>query len=382
MRIPGTSPIFDLSDNDIDEHFKEAVEVVTQYDRASASLVQRRLGIGYARSARIIDQLEAAGVVGPAEGANPREVLIKSPQELFGDNWERLATKGKQEEAMWTPEPSKNYKVPRNIKLTTAANSPWGKQFSDVWQSSYLKDLKIEFPIPLGFDDQGNLKIESLLDVNNLIIAGNPLSQKEKLVDTILLTYLLRYDPTQLKIILIDTTHYLDLYDGIIHLLSPVIYSNDKIYSAMRWALAESDRRLEQFGKVGVRDLKAFNDKSGIGGVPHILIITFLDTFDELTEDALIRLTAQGARTGIHNIIITDHSSSVFLPKMLKSNIPARAVFRLTLAGESRAIETSGAEKLEPGALIYKPNYGESAKLKAIFTPEVNVKEVVSAVKQ
>jgi DNA segregation ATPase FtsK/SpoIIIE, S-DNA-T family len=66
-------------EDEIDDHFKQAVEVVAQYDRASASLIQRRLGIGYARSARIIDQLEAAGVVGPAVGSVPREVLNSRP---------------------------------------------------------------------------------------------------------------------------------------------------------------------------------------------------------------------------------------------------------------------------------------------------------------
>src|SRR5688572_3377342 len=96
MKIPGTSPIFDLNEGDIDEHFKEAVEMVVNYDRASASLLQRRLQIGYARAARLIDQLEAAGVVGPAVGANPREVLIRSPKELFGEDWEKLIKKEKE----------------------------------------------------------------------------------------------------------------------------------------------------------------------------------------------------------------------------------------------------------------------------------------------
>lgn len=92
MKTPGASPVFDLSDNDIDEYFKEAVEMVVNYDRASASLLQ----IGYARAARIIDQLEVAGVVGPAVGANPREVLIRSPKELFGEDWEKLIKKEKE----------------------------------------------------------------------------------------------------------------------------------------------------------------------------------------------------------------------------------------------------------------------------------------------
>lgn len=365
-----------FEEGDIDENFKEAVEVVTQYDRASASLLQRRLSIGYARAARLIDQLEAAGVLGPAEGSEPREVLIKSPEEVFGKNGEKP-----QKEGQWEPAPIQNYKVPSGVKLSKVDDIPWGTQFSDVNKSDELKRSSVEFPIPLGFDDNGKLKVESLLDVNNLIIAGNPLSQKENLVDTVLLTYLLRYSPNQLKIILNDPTHYLDLYDGIPHLLSPVITEPSKEISAFRWTLHEVERRQKQFAEKGVRDIRAYNEKLGFEALPYILIVTFSDAYSIETEDALVRITPHGARAGIHSIIVTNHTSGASLPGMIKSNIPARVVFRLTSAGESRAIDVSGGDKLEPGKIIYKPNYGATAKLNAVFTPETNVKEVIEAVK-
>jgi DNA segregation ATPase FtsK/SpoIIIE, S-DNA-T family len=370
-----SSPIPGLSD-EMDDNFKQAVEVVVQYDRASASLLQRRLSIGYARAARIIDQLETAGVVGPAEGSEPREVLIKSPAEILKGNWEK-----KQEEE-WTPEPPKNYKVPSGLKLSKADETRWGIQFNDAFKRPDLKDSKMEFPIPFGFDDKGKLKTESLPDVTNLIIAGNTLSQKENFVDTILLNYLLRYDPSELKIILIDPTHYLDLYDGIVHLLSPVIHEYDKTVSALKWAQAEMDRRLKLFSEAGVRDIKAFNKKSRLVALPHILIVAFCELFGIETEDSFIRLTAQGTRTGIHSIIVVDRTTGQSLPSMIKSNIPARAVFRLTSAGESKAIGVQAAENLGLGQLLYKPNFGNEVKLTAIFTPETNVKEVVEAVKK
>ena len=370
-----------LEEGDIvDENFKQAVEVVTQYDRASASLLQRSLDIGYARAARIIDQLEAAGVVGPAEGSAPREVLVRDPQELFGDHWEKLGQKEEQEVEEWPPKPPANYKIPSGVSLSKV-DVPWGTQFSEAYERAEYKESEIEFPIPLGFDENGKLRIESLLEVNNLIVTGNTLSQKENLVDTILVANLLRHDPAQLKIILIDPTHYLDLYNGIIHLLSPVINSHDKIISALKWAWAENDRRLKAFSEKGIRDLKAYNEKMGFQAVPHILNIVCPDFFDAKTEDVLTMLTAQGARTGIHTIIVVDRTSGASLPSIIKSNIPARAVFRLTSAGESRAIDVSGAEKLEPGELIYRPNYGSAVKVNAVFAPEVNVKEVLEAVK-
>jgi DNA segregation ATPase FtsK/SpoIIIE-like protein len=88
-----------------------------------------------------------------------------------------------------------------------------------------------------------------------------------------------------------------------------------------------------------------------------------------------------GARVGIHNIIVTDHTSGTMFPNTLKSNIPARVVFRMSSAGESRAIDVIGAEKLEPGELFYKPNFKATIKLNGVFTPEGNVKEVVQAIK-
>lgn len=368
--------IFNLGE-DIDDNFKNAVEVIVQYDRASASLLQRRLSIGYARAARLIDQLEAAGVLGPANGSDPREVLIKSPEEILGDN----ASKASKKEE-WTSEPPKNYKVPTGIKLSHVSNVPWGTQFGDVFSRRDFKDSKIEFSIPLGFDDGGKLRIENLLDVNNLMIAGNTLSQKENFVDTILLSYLLRYDPTELKFILINHTRYLDLYNEIPHLLSPVIYEHGKTISAFRWTQHEVGRRQKQFAEAGVRDIQEFNKKSGFVGLPHILTVAFCEYFDVETEDALVSLTAQGMRTGIHTIIVVDRTSGPSLPTTIKSNVPARVVFRMTSARESRAIDVSGAEKLELGKLIYRPNFGSQENLDAIFTPEINVKEVVDAVKK
>ena len=82
MPKPGTTVIPGV-DEELDELFRSAVEVICQYDRASASLLQRRLSIGYARAARIIDQLEAVGAIGPSEGSKPRDVLIQSPEEFL-----------------------------------------------------------------------------------------------------------------------------------------------------------------------------------------------------------------------------------------------------------------------------------------------------------
>lgn len=376
LRPPSPTPI-PGSDEEMDDNFKQAVELVVHYDRASASLLQRRLSIGYARAARIIDQLEAAGVLGPAEGSEPREVLIRSVEDILNGNPQK--EKPKENDPF---ELSENYKIPTNINLSEGYSIPWDKQFSDVYKSDDFKETKTQFSFPVGLTEEGELYLENLRDAGNLIVAGNTFSQKENFVDTILITYLLRHPPQNLRLILNDETHYLDLYNNIPHLLSPVINDYDKQISAFKWLLYEMERRLKQSSEAGVRDIASYNNQAGSLGVPHIVMITFLTFFSLENEDALVKLSSLGTRAGIHNIVVVDRTDGKSLPNTIKTSIPARTVFRLTSAGESRAIDVSGAEKLEPGELIYKPNYGSPVKLKAIFTPEANVKEVVDAVRQ
>jgi DNA segregation ATPase FtsK/SpoIIIE, S-DNA-T family len=220
-----------------------------------------------------------------------------------------------------------------------------------------------------------------LLDLRNLIIAGNTLSQKENLLDTILITNLLRYSPQELRLVLNDETHYLDLYNGIPHLLSPIINDYGKLLSAFRWALHGVERRMNLFASSDVRDIASYNNLSKGKALPHILIITFTTFFDDEVTDSLTRLTEQGVRAGIYNIVVVNRANSQNLPGNIKSNIPARVVFRMSSAGEAKAIGALGSEKLQPGEIIYQPNYGNTEKLKAVFTPEANVKEVVSATK-
>jgi len=155
-----------------------------------------------------------------------------------------------------------------------------------------------------------------------------------------------------------------------------------KIVSAFHWLVAEMDRRLKKFSETGVRDIDSYNEVVGGMGEPRILAITYYNFFGVEAEDCLAMLAGQGQRAGIHNIVVIEHTNAKIFSNSIKNNIPARVTFRLSSAGESKAIDILGAETLEPGEIIYKPNFGESVKLKSIFTPEENVKEVVEAVKK
>jgi DNA segregation ATPase FtsK/SpoIIIE-like protein len=141
------------------------------------------------------------------------------------------------------------------------------------------------------------------------------------------------------------------------------------------------EMRMKAFTEAGVRDIGSYQKSPKGMAIPYILIVTYVAFIDDEIRDALTVLTEQGLRAGIHNVVIVNRANRESLPQSLKSNIPARVVFRMSSAGESKAIDVPGSEKLEPSELIYKPNYGSAEKLKAVFTPEVNVKKVVEAVK-
>lgn len=208
---PGVTTIAGF-DEEFDEFFKQAVEVVCQYDRANAALLQRRLSVGYARAARIIDQLQEAGVLSPPEGSMPRKVLIHKPEEVLGKAGD---TKNTTSQASDDPyEGPISYDTPPPLLLTKIDNVLWEPQLTDVLKSADFKATNLTYPLPVGLDENNTLRVESMLDVGNLIIAGNPLSKKENLVDTILVSLLLRYANGHIPFILNDPTCFLTLNWG------------------------------------------------------------------------------------------------------------------------------------------------------------------------
>jgi DNA segregation ATPase FtsK/SpoIIIE-like protein len=372
MLVPPNNPAGEL-----DDLFKKAVEVVIQYDRSSPALLQRRLSIGYARAARLMDQLEAAGVVGPPEGVKAREVLARSAKEILLKIKEPPGTP--QTDAFEVPA---NYKVPTNIKFSKADNIPWGKQLSDVIKSNDFKDVKAQFSIPIGYDDKKELHTTSLAEVENLIITGNPQSKKEAWFDTILTTLLLKHSPMELRFILIDPYHYLDLYNEIPNLLDPVITEYARSVSALRWTIHEVERRMKLFAQKGVRNIDSYNEKPKIEALPRILIINRCDWTDVETTDGMTVLSTNGSRAGVNLFIVTNRMGENNLSMDVKANIPNRAVFMVTSAQDSKLAGVKEAEKLKEGELLFKLGNEDPQKLTTIYTPEINVKEVVGAVKQ
>jgi DNA segregation ATPase FtsK/SpoIIIE-like protein len=362
------------SPGDLDPLLEEAAKIVIECDHVSVSLLQRRLGIGYAKAARLIGQLEYLGAIESNGSPNPRKILIKSFDELKDKIG--ILKPEKQKEAFQV---FAGYKAPDHLRLRKSDKPLWDYQLSDLLATKEYRENKWAFPTPLGYQDEKPF-LESLTDVNSLIVSGNPSSGKENLIDGILVSFLLHKGPSELRFILNDPTEYLALYDGIPHLLARVIVDPERITSGLMWAKVEMDKRLHLFADAGVRELGPYNDLAD-SPFPRILIVTFLETPEPATFHLLTRLTGSGLRTGIYNIIVTDRTNEKNLPNDIKSNVGARAVFRMTSVIDSRAIGVEGAESLGSGEILYRGNFRDQIKLKAVFTSEENVKEVVEAIK-
>lgn len=149
-------------------------------------------------------------------------------------------------------------------------------------------------------------------------------------------TDLLRYSPQELRLVLNDESHYLDLYNGVPHLLSPVINDYSKALSALKWSIYEMQARMKAVTEAGVREIGSYLKLPEGKAIPYILIVTYVAFIDDEIEEALILLTEQGLRSGIHNIVVANRANGESLPQSLKSNMPACVVFRMSLAGESR----------------------------------------------
>ncbi len=278
-----------------DDLLEEAVTVCIQYEKASSSLLQRRLSIGYARAARLIDQLESTGVLSVYEGnGKPRTVLIKNFKEFIAKNKEIFLI-DKKEELIDT-----------------------GKKYNPIpadFLPEEVKSLKTPLDIPY--------LNTSLSKIGNLIVTGNVISKKYLFLKTYLIFLLSKFNLSEVRLLIDDSTGELKEFNNIPHLLSPILQESDRTLSMLRWLCREMDRRIEITNK----------DQNVI--FPSIIYIgSIFNTFSDEVEMAIKRLSSMGAYAKIHLILAGDRLGD--FPKMIKDNIPARLDFNKY--GESEAV--------------------------------------------
>ena len=239
----------------------------------------------------------------------------------------------------------------------------------EILESSEFVNSKSDVPLTLGKDVEGNIIVESISDMPHLLIAGATGSGKSVCINTIITNILYKSSPNDVRLMLIDPKVVeLSVYNGIPHLLIPVVTNPKKAGYALNWAVDEMERRYKLFAEAQVRDIKGYNKKKIKEGkisekIPKIVII--VDELADLMmvssneiEDYIARLAQMARACGMHLILATQRPSVDVITGTIKANIPSRIAFAVSSAVDSRTIlDMSGAEKLlGRGDMLFYPS--------------------------
>jgi S-DNA-T family DNA segregation ATPase FtsK/SpoIIIE len=244
--------------------------------------------------------------------------------------------------------------------------------------------------VPLGLDVSGNPISTDIHAMPHVLIAGATGSGKSVLINSWITSFLMRTNPQQVRFILVDPKRVeLTGYNGVPHLLAPVIVEADKILSSLRWAIKEMESRYKQFAEIGVRNIESFNEQSGFQAMPYIIIV--IDELADLmmyapveVEDAICRLAQMARATGIHLVLATQRPSVDVLTGLIKANVPTRIAFNVTAMVDSRVIiDMPGAERLlgRGDMLFIPPDQAKPTRIQGAFVSEKDVNRVVEYLK-
>jgi len=253
--------------------------------------------------------------------------------------------------------------------------------------SEKLKQAKSKLTVALGLDVSGEPVIADLGRMPHVLIAGATGSGKTVCINSFISTILYRASPAEVKLLLVDPKRVeLTAYNGIPHLLTPVIFEPDKVLSALKWAIAEMDRRYRLFAEVGVRNIEAYNELSGFSALPFIVI--FVDELADIilfapaeVEDSICRIAQMARATGIHLVVSTQRPSVDVITGLIKANIPCRIAFNVSSQVDSRVIiDMPGAEKLlGRGDMLYiPPDQAKPTRIQGTFVSEPEIQKLIN----
>ncbi len=256
--------------------------------------------------------------------------------------------------------------------------------------SSTMRKNKSKLTVALGLDVSGNPLVADIAKMPHALIAGTTGSGKSVMINSVISSILFRASPSEVKLILIDPKRVeLTTYNGIPHLLTPVIVEADQILSALKWAMKQMDERYKIFAEAGVRNIDSYNELSGFQALPYIVIV--IDELADLmafapveVEDAIARLAQMARATGIHLVLSTQRPSVNVITGLIKANIPCRIAFNVSSMVDSRVIiDMPGAEKLlGRGDMLYiPPEQAKPSRIQGTYVSDREVKKVVDYLK-
>ena len=264
----------------------------------------------------------------------------------------------------------------------------------EVIESDTFKNHKSKLAYALGKDAAGEVRVGDIAKMPHMLIAGATGSGKSVCINSIIVSLLYKSKPSEVKMILVDPKMVeLSGYNGIPHLLIPVVTDPKKAAGALNWAVQEMVNRYNLFASKGVKDIKGYNavmekDEEGVK-LPQIVII--IDELADLmmvapndVEDAICRLAQMARAAGMHLIIATQRPSVDVITGIIKANIPSRIAFTVSSQVDSRTIlDMAGAEKLlGKGDMLYYP-VGETKPLRmqGTFISESEIESIVEEIK-
>ncbi len=269
----------------------------------------------------------------------------------------------------------------------------------ELLQSEAYIKTKAKIPFAVGKDIAGNAVVVDIAKMPHLLIAGATGSGKSVCINTLIMSILYHAKPDEVKLIMIDPKVVeLSVYNGIPHLLIPVVTDPKKAAGALNWAVAEMTERYNIFANFNVRDLESYNEKAKLmiedpnipeSDKPKLLpkIVIIVDELADLmmvapgeAEDAICRLAQLARACGIHLIIATQRPSVNVITGLIKANMPSRIAFSVSSGVDSRTIlDMNGAEKLlGRGDMLFAPQgYPKPARLQGAFISDEEVNAVV-----
>ena len=388
---------------DLDDVFKKEFD---NYNYPPVNLLEDRSNEGSIDEAEIKDKaraieetLESFGIeakvvqidVGPTvtcyELKPQRGVKVSKILNLADDLALSLATSGIR---ILAPIPGKSHvgiEVPNESKEVVG--------FKEIISTNVFDDSKYKIPFAMGKSIAGDPIISAIEKMPHLLVSGATGSGKSVCINTIIMSILYKHSPDEVKLLMIDPKVVeLSVYNGIPHLIMPVITDPKKASSSLFWAISEMEKRYKAFQKYHVRDIegykKAQKTDESMENLPYIVVI--IDELADLmmtaaseVEDYIMRLAQKSRACGIHLVIATQRPTVDVITGTIKANIPSRISFAVTSQTDSRTIlDASGAEKLlGKGDMLYASSDSmKPIRIQGAFVSDEEVFDIVDYIKQ
>jgi S-DNA-T family DNA segregation ATPase FtsK/SpoIIIE len=410
-----------VSEEEVDEELEdEIVDVQRKISASNKNKKQDKITIPK-KKIRIDIPLELlSSKAGQAIGGNTQigAEKIKHTLENFGIAVEMAETKVGPTVTQYTFKPAEGVKVSRIITLSNDLSlalaaypirieAPIPGQslvgievpnktkavvgLREILEDKVFTRRKHNMMVALGKDVSGTSWIYDLTHMPHLLVAGATNSGKSVCLNTIIISLLYQNNPDDLRFIMVDPKRVeLPAYNGIPHLLTPVITEVSKTINALKWCLNEMDRRYDILNKASKKNVQSYNDSKPEEKIPFIIFIIdeladFMMTSGKEMEAAIIRLAQMSRAVGIHLILATQRPSVDVITGLIKANIPARIAFSVTSLVDSKTIlDISGAEKLlgQGDMLLTTAELSKPKRIQGAYVSDQEINDVISYIRE